>query len=426
MDFPRLVYDAPQRFSNSQHVNPHPHRDLALIDAAGCLRSLGTGLMGVVLGIYLFRLGLSSLAIGLVVAAGLAGSALATVVVSFAADQLGRKNCLLVLSLLSSSAGIALALLPSLPVLLTMAFIGMLNGTGTDRSAAFALDQAVVPGLVPDVKRTWSLALYNVLLDAGGSLGALGAGLPILLQQHFAVSLLRSYRALFLGYSALGLIVTALYSLLSPAVEVSGSPPAPTWSARVEPRTRRVVAKLTALFSLDAFGGGFLTDALVAYWFFRRFGIAESNLGLVFFAVHILNAGSHLGAAWLARRIGLVNTMVFTHLPSSLFLMAVPFAPSFKWAVMLFLCREALVEMDVPTRQSYVAAIVKPGERTYASGITNLARNVFWAAGSAAAGFLMQILSFSAPLLIGGGTKVTYDLLLYRSFRALKPPEETR
>ena len=168
-----------------------------------------------------------------------------------------------------------------------------------------------------------------------------------------------------------------------------------------------------------------MTDALVAYWFFRRFGIAEQDLGMVFFVVHILNAGSHVGAAWLARRIGLVNTMIFTHLPSSLFLMAVPFAPSFKWAVVLFLCREALVEMDVPTRQSYVAALVKPYERTFASGITNLARNVFWAVGSSVAGITMQVFTFSAPLLVGGGAKVTYDLLLYRSFRAVKPPEET-
>jgi predicted MFS family arabinose efflux permease len=149
-----------------------------------------------------------------------------------------------------------------------------------------------------------------------------------------------------------------------------------------------------------------LTDSLVAYWLFRRFGVAEHDLGFVFFAVHALNALSHLGAAWLARCIGLVNTMVFPHLPSSLFLMAIPFAPSFKWAVMLFFCREALVEMDVPTRQSYVAAVVTPSERTFASGITNLARNVFWAVGSVTAGLLMQILSFSAPLLVGGGTKV--------------------
>jgi predicted MFS family arabinose efflux permease len=140
--------------------------------------------------------------------------------------------------------------------------------------------------------------------------------------------------------------------------------------------------------------------------------------------VHLLNAASHLGAAWLARRIGLVNTMVFTHLPSSLFLIAAAFAPSLKVAVVLFLCREALVEMDVPTRQSYVAAVVLPNERTFASGISNLARNIFWAAGSSVAGFLMQNVAFSAPLVLGGGAKISYDLLLYRAFRNLKPPEE--
>ena len=405
-------------------MTPNPHRDLALINTAGFLRSFGVGLMGVVLGIYLFRLGLSSLEIGFVIAAGLAGSALATVIVSFAADRVGRRRFLVLLSLLSAIGGIALARSPSLPVLVLMAFVGMLNGTGTDRSAAFALDQAVVPGLVSDAKRTWSLAWYNVLLDGGGSLGALGAGLPILLQHQLAFSVLSSYRVVFFGYSALCLIVAVLYSVLSAAAEVT-NPLAPAQTrARIAPENKRVVAKLTALFSLDAFGGGFLTDALVAYWFFRRFGVAEHDLGLVFFAVHILNACSHVGAAWLARRIGLVNTMVFTHLPSSLFLMAVPLAPSFKWAVVLFLCREALVEMDVPTRQSYVAALVKPSERTFASGITNLARNLFWAIGSGVGGVMMQILTFSAPLLVGGGVKVAYDLLLYRSFRSLKPPEE--
>jgi len=275
-----------------------------------------------------------------------------------------------------------------------------------------------------DTKRTWNLALYNLFLDGGGSLGALAAGLPIFLQSRHAFSILSSYRAVFLGYCALCLMVAVIYASLSPAVEIGTPRAIQPIQTRIEPESKKVIAKLTALFSLDAFGGGFLTDALVAYWFFRRFGIGEQNLGLVFFAVHVLNAASHLGAAWLARRIGLVNTMVFTHLPSSLFLIAVPFAPSFKWAVVLFLGREALVEMDVPTRQSYVAALVRPGERTFASGITNLARNLVWAIGSGLAGVMMQVLTFSAPLLVGGVTKIIYDLLLYRSFRRLKPPEE--
>ena len=163
----------------------------------------------------------------------------------------------------------------------------------------------------------------------------------------------------------------------------------------------------------------------MSYWFFRRFGLSEHDLGIVFFVVHLLNALSHLGAAWLARRIGLVNTMVFTHLPSSLLLIAVPFAPSAKFAILLFFAREALVEMDVPTRQSYVAALVAPSERSFASAVTNVARNVFWAIGSAIAGVLMQDLAFSAPLIVGGSTKIAYDLLLYKSFRRVKAPEET-
>ena len=402
----------------------HRTRDLALINAAGFLRSFGVGMVGVLLGIYLFRTGLTSFAIGLVIAVGLAGAALATFLVSLVADRVGRRPFLLILALLSGVGGIALAVSPSLPVLAILAFVGMLNGTGTDRSAASALDQAIIPGLVSDIKRTWNLAWYNVLLDGGGALGAMAAALPILLQRQLSVSALHSYSLVFFGYFGLCLTVAALYFFLSPAVEVADPSGLTSTKTRIAPESNRIVAKLTALFSLDAFGGGFLTDALVAYWFFRRFGVGEEGLGLVFFAVHILNAVSHLGAAWLARRIGLVKTMVFTHLPSSLFLIAVPFAPSFKVAILLFLCREALVEMDVPTRQSYVAAVVLPNERTFASGLTNLARNVFWAVGSSVAGLVMQNLAFSAPLVIGGGMKVAYDVALYRAFRKLRPPEE--
>jgi predicted MFS family arabinose efflux permease len=322
-------------------MTPHPKRDLAVINAAGCLRSFGVGWMGVVLGIYLFRSGLSSTEVGFIIAVGLAGSASATILMTLLADRIGRKWFLVFLSLLSGVGGVALALLPRFPVLASMAFIGMLNGTGTDRSAAFAMDQAIVPGLVSDTGRTWGLAWYNVLLDGGGSLGALGAGLPLLLEHQMSLGILTSYRLVFLGYAILCVVVATIYLSLSRAVEIASPNPFAPVRTGISPESKRVVAKITTLFSLDAFGGGFLTDALVAYWFFRRFGIAEQELGVMFFAVHLLNACSHLGAAWLARRIGLVNTMVFTHLPSSLFLIAVPFAPSFKWAAALFLCREA-------------------------------------------------------------------------------------
>ena len=404
-------------------MNVPVSRDLLLINAAAFLRSFTFGLTGVVLGIYLFRVGFSSFNIGMVIGAGLAGSAATTVGVTTQADRLGRRRTLLVLSLLSATNGIALALTPALPILMLMAFVGMLNGTGTDRSASSALEQAIIPGLVPDTSRTWSLSCYNVVLDAAGSLGALAAGLPLLLQRWLTLPLLTSYRTVFVGCTILSVVTAVLYPFASDAVEIL-KPATATPLPHISPGTKKIIVKLAGLFSLDAFGGGFLTDALVAYWFFRRFGIAEESLGVLFFAVHLLNAASHLGAAWLARRIGLVNTMVFTHLPSSLFLIAAAFAPSAKLAVLLFLCREALVEMDVPTRQSYVAAVVLPNERTFASGITNLARNVFWAVGSAVAGFLMQNLALSAPLAIGGGAKIGYDLLLYRAFRKHKPPEE--
>jgi hypothetical protein len=326
--------------------------------------------------------------------------------------------------LLSSIAGIALAMTPPLPLLLLLAFVAMFNGMGTDRSPAFALEQAIIPGLISDDRRTWTLAWYNVVLDAGGALGALAAGLPPMLAKWQGLALVHSYQIVFVGYAGVILLTGLLYLLLSPRVEVANAPALDPHPPQVSPATKTVLTRITTLFSLDAFGGGLLADALLAYWFYRRFGISEESLGVLFFGIRVLNALSHLGAAWLARRIGLINTMFLTHLPSSLFLIAVPFAPSFKIAVVLLLCREALVEMDVPTRQSYVAALVNASERTFASGITNLARNVFWAAGSALAGFFMQSIAFSAPLVVGSGCKISYDLLLYRSFRNLRPPEE--
>ena len=399
-------------------------RSLSLIYAAGFLRSLGVGLLGVVLAVYLSRVGVSATGIGLVIGAGLLGACVATAAVAWGSVRIGYRASLVTLSLLAALGGWALAALPSFPLLLFLAFVGMVNGMGTDRSAAFALEQAIIPALVPDRSRTWGLSWYNVLLDSGGALGALGAGLPLFLSNWLHVGLVAGYRYLFAAYAVVSVSSALLYVLLG----VDAGYPHPTPSATAEPSasagSRGTVHRIAALFAIDAFGGGFLSDALVSYWFFHRFGLAEQTLGLLFFAVHILNAASHLGAAWIAERIGLVNTMVFTHLPSSLFLIAVPFASSSKWAIVLFLLRESLVEMDVPTRQSYVAALVEPHERPYASGITNIARTGAWAAASSLSGFIMQRLAFSAPLVIGGGLKIAYDLLLYRNFRHLRPPEE--
>ncbi len=403
---------------------PSSSRNLTIIYLAAWMRSFAIGLLGVVLGVFLYREGLSTTAIGLVIAAGLAGAAAGTVFVTFAADRLGRRSTLFTLSLLTVVGTLPLIFHSGLPVLVPLAFIGMLNGMGTDRSAAFALEQAVIPGLVSDEKRTWSLAWYNMVLDASGALGALAAGIPFLEQRFWGWDLTTSYRTLFLGCATLNVISGALYLFLSSDVEVAQTAVLRKQNVVISREAKSTVTRLAALFSLDSMGGGFLTDALVSYWFFRRFGIAENKLGLLFFTVHVLNALSHLGAAWLAKRIGLVKTMVFTHLPSSIFLIAAAFAPSATWAIVLFLLRESLVEMDVPTRQSYVSAMVRPSERTFASGITNLTRNLSWAAASSVAGLFMQRIAFSAPLLVGGSLKIAYDVLLWRAFRHVVPPEE--
>lgn len=398
-------------------------RHRGLIFGAAFLRSLGVGLIGVLLGIFLFRIGFSTTQIGLTIGAGLAGSAAATAWVSLRADRFGRRRTLLLLSALSAAAGLGLVLFSRAALLIPCAFLGMLNAMGSDRGPAFALEQALLPAIVPGDRRTWTLSWYNVVLDCGHALGALGAALPLLLGRWLGADLLAAYRLVFAGYFLLHISSGVLYLLLGPSVEAP-APAAGSAAAPLSPRTKSIVARLAALSGLDSFGGGFLTDALIAFWFFRRFGVPEQSLGVLFFFVHALNSVSYLGAAWLARRIGLLRTMVFTHLPSSLFLLALPFAPSLSWCIALFLARETLVEMDVPARQSYIAAVVAPSELTLASGMTNLTRNVSWAAASSVAGFVMQYLSLAAPLLFGGGAKIVYDLLLYRAFRHLRPPEE--
>jgi MFS family permease len=396
-------------------------RNVGLICGAAFLRSMSTGTLGVVLAVYLSRNGLNATWIGAVIAAGLAGSALATALISYRVDVLGNRRSLVLLAFMTALGGIVLIFFREPIVLVPLGFLAMLNGMGTDRSAAFAIEQAAIPSLVSDRQRTWALSWYNVVLDVGGAVGALSGALPVVIQRAAGMDLATAYRWVFSGYSLANISAAMLYLFLTDTIEVRKPAGAMT---EITTKSKGIVRRISALFALDAGGGGFLADALLAYWFFQRFGMDERSLGLLFFVVRILNATSHLGAAWLASKIGLVKTMVFTHLPSSLFLLAVPFAPSFPIAAALLLAREALVEMDVPTRQSYIAAMVQPHERVYASGITNLTRTVSWAVSSSAAGVLMQYVALSAPLVAGGGIKVIYDLLLYRNFHHLKPPEE--
>jgi predicted MFS family arabinose efflux permease len=327
-----------------------------------------------------------------------------------------------VVGVLTGLGYIAIAFVDSLAGLLVVAGVAMVNGMGRDRGPASALEQALLPSTTSDARRTWTMAWYNAAIDVGHALGAGAAILPTILMRVFHVSDAHSATFVLCG-AAIG-ASAVLYSFLDEQVEHRrAATPGPAVSA-VDTHTRRTVIKLAALFGLDSTGGGFLSSALVAYWFFERYGMTEAQLAGLFFAARLLNVVSHLAAAWIARHIGLLNTMVFTHLPSSLFLMLAPAAPSVGSAAALFLAREALVEMDVPTRQSYVMAVVPPSARTYASGMTNVARNAGWALGPLLGGTLMQHLSLSAPLFIGGTLKIAYDLVLYRSFRNVRPPEE--
>jgi MFS family permease len=397
-----------------------PLADAHRLLLAATIRAFATAMAAVLLGIYLAERGLSLPEVGLVLSAGLAGGVAAMALVSFRADRWGRRRCLLVLAGVGTAGGLLLAAADTLPAALAAAVIGMVNGAGRDRGAAFVLEQAILPQFVPDAQRTMIFARYNLLQSLGQAFGALAAGAPVLLERWFAVTGIAAIQAVFVAYGALLGLTALLYRGLSTEVETSELHRAP----RLSPDTARTLRRLSALFAIDSIAGGFLGNALISYFFFERFGATTAVIGALFFAAGLLNAASHLAAAWLAGRIGLVNTMVFTHIPSSLFLIAVGLAPSLAIAVVLFLLREALVEMDVPTRQSYVMAVVQPAERTRASGVTSLVRLGGWAVSPSIAGFLMQGLTLAAPLFIGAAMKITYDLLLYGAFRRVRPPEE--
>jgi hypothetical protein len=326
------------------------------------------------------------------------------------------------LAVVSGLGYIAFARLDTVAALALVAAAGIVNGMGRDRGPASAIEQALLPATTSDARRTWTLAWYNAAIDVGHALGAGAAVMPTVLTRALHV---RDGHAATFAVCGIALIASASpYGWLSPQVEPLPDRPGDDAANTIDGHTRRTIYRLTALLGLDSTGGGFLSSALVAYWFVERYGMTEMRLAALFFAARALNVLSHLAAAWIARRIGLLNTMVFTHLPSSVFLILAPAAPTAGIASALFLAREALVEMDVPTRQSYVPAVVPPFARSYASAMTNVARNAGWAVGPLLGGAAMQQLALAAPLFVGGSLKIVYDVLLYRSFRHLRPPEE--
>ena len=391
-------------------------KDFLFIYGAGLVRSMGVSLIGTVVAIYWATVGFNSAQIGILVTLGLAGGTLATFCVSFFADKWGRRRMLLTLSFFSCAGGIFLALNPSFTVMCVVTFIGMINGMGRDRMAAFSLEQSLLAQTQDTHTRTKVFATYNLIQDIGHASGSLLAGLPFLFRKIFTIEAVHSYQLTLVFYAFLLLIGGIFYLGLPKEIEIKNR-----INQKISPDSLRKIKNFGALSFLDSLGGGFLTGALISYWFFKRFGVTEETIGFLFFLARIANGASFLVAAWLSKKIGLVNTMVFTHIPASIFLMIVPFMPSFWLAALLYLLRECLVEMDVPTRQSYLASIVSDHERTFTLGIVNVIRNLAWATSPVMAGYAMRVMALSTPLFAGPSIKICYDLLLYKMFRKIKP-----
>jgi MFS family permease len=393
--------------------------DALRLYVAAFARSAAAAVTGVLAAIALQDRGVPVHDAGQIIGAGLAGAALATALVGVYADRFGRRRTLVVLTVLSTCGYVGLASSGRAALLFPLAFAGMVNAMGRDRGAAAAVEQAVLPDITTPGRRTWAFAWYNVVMDGAQMFGSAGAALPaVLVAWRFTP--VGANSAVFDACAAATLLTIPLYATLSPNLERRQSKE----KRRLSAATRPILARLSILFGLDALGSGFLNSALLAYWFFERFHLTHVQVALLFAAARGLNSLSHLVAAWLARRIGLVKTMVGTHIPSSVLLILVPAAPTAAGAAALFLAREALVEMDVPTRQSYVMAIVPATDRALVSGATSVVRLAGWALGPIVAGFLLRDPQGGLPIVIGGLLKIVYDVMLYLSFRHVRPPEE--
>jgi MFS family permease len=395
-------------------------RQRRILYIAAFLRALAIGLMAVLIGLYAAKLGLSAAQIGLVLSSALWGAALAALVTLVIGARVSERAMLVALAALPIVGGAIFLATDAFTLLALAAFVGMFNVNGRDRGAIPIVEQAILPATTTNAERTRVFAWYNVMLDAGYALGGLLAALPTLFEASLGMGTLEAMRWALGLFCVLYLVTAALYSRLPtrPAAVAAVS------LAQLSPESRTIVKKISLLFFIDAFGGGFVGSALLAYFFAERFGVGAAPVALLFASGRVLSAFSHLAAAWLAKRIGLVNTMVYTHVPSCLLLFTLVAADSFALAAFFFLLREALNEMDVPTRQSYVMAVVRPEERLAAAGITALVRSGGWALAPMLAGVMMQVGGLGLPLIVAGFTKLGYDVLLWREFRRVKPPEE--
>ncbi len=398
-------------------------KDIILLFSTRIIRLFGYGFLSVILVLYLAKIGLSDYAIGLLLSLTLAGDVLVSLWITIVADRIGRKRMLIVGAVLMALAG-AVFVSTNNPILLTIAaIIGIISPSGNEIGPFLSIEQAALSQLLPDEKRTSSFGWYNLAGSFATAVGALSSGWIAEFLQKSEFTAAESYRIILFGYCASGVLLILFFIGLSPAVEAVNR--ANNGYKLGLHRSRNVVIRLSALFALDAFAGGFIIQSMMAYWFYLRFGTDTGVLGSIFFAANILAGISALSAARLAKYIGLIRTMVFTHIPSNILLCLVPLMPNLEWAIAVLLVRFSISQMDVPTRQSYTMAVVAPDERTAASGITNISRSVGASLSPALCGlFFANPSLISVPFFLSGALKIIYDLALYRSFKALKPPEE--
>jgi MFS family permease len=405
--------------------------DGKLILAARTLRTFAYGFLSVILAIYLKLIGLEDFYIGLILTATLVNSVIFTLVASFYADRIGRRKILIVYAALMSLSGAIFFVTTNYLALIISALIGTINVTGTETGAFLSIEQAALPQTLSNIKkRNTVYAIYNMVGTFAMSAGVLVSGLPEFFVHEYGLSQIESIKPLFLLYSIIGLAVLGIYCLLSTKVETQINNNKNNSHSRplkqvLTPKSKQIISKLSSLFALDSFAGGFVIQSIVSLWFFTKFGVDLTTLSYIFSIAGVLTAFSYLAAAKMADRIGLINTMVFTHIPSSILLILVAFAPTFPLAVALYLARMTLSQMDVPTRQSYIVAVVREDERTAAAGITNVSRNITQAISPSLAGYILQSLSLlSAPFVLGGVLKIVYDIALYFNFKGIKPPDE--
>ena len=400
-------------------------RDGRLLFATRLVRLFAYGFLSIVLALYLSEIGLKTAQIGLLFTLTLIGDAVITLWITTSADRVGRKTMLILGAGLMLLAGLVFAITGNVVLLIAAGIIGVISPSGNEIGPFLSIEQAALSQIVPDNQRTRIFAWYGLVGSFATALGALCGGVLAQMLRSSGLAPLESYRVVIIGYALLGILLLLLFGRLSACVEIEPG----TCRTNVPlfmglHRSRAVVLKLSSLFAIDAFAGGFVVQSLVAYWFHVRFGAEPGVLGAIFFGANLLAGISALSAAKIAAKIGLIKTMVGTHLPSNVLLILVPLMPNLPLAIIVLLVRFSISQMDVPTRQSYTMAVVCPDERSAAAGVTAIARSIGAAVSPSLAGVLIGASLISVPFFLAGGLKIVYDLMLYSSFRATKPPEE--